>query len=69
MPSVEANATLVRRSWHAAVDLPVGTILESGHLSLLRPEGGISPAVDIRGRVVAQPIPAGAPITDADLDD
>ena len=69
MPSEEANATLVRRSWHAAVDLPVGTILESGHLSLLRPEGGISPAVDIRGRVVAQPIPAGAPITDADLDD
>ncbi|HKX68359.1 MAG TPA: N-acetylneuraminate synthase family protein [Intrasporangium sp.] len=68
MPSEEENATLVRRSWHAAVELPVGTVLDSGHLSLLRPEGGISPAVDIRGRVVARTIPAGAPVTHSDLD-
>jgi N-acetylneuraminate synthase/N,N'-diacetyllegionaminate synthase len=67
MPSEEENATLVRRSWHAAVDLPVGTVLDSGHLSLLRPEGGISPALDIRGRLVSRPIAAGAPVTDADL--
>ena len=68
MPSEEANATLVRRSWHAAIDLPVGTVLEGAHLSLLRPEGGISPALDIRGRVVSRPIPAGAPVTHSDLD-
>jgi N-acetylneuraminate synthase/N,N'-diacetyllegionaminate synthase len=67
MPSEEENATLVRRSWHAAVDLPAGTVLDSGHLSLLRPEGGISPALDIRGRLVSRPIAAGAPVTDADL--
>ena len=68
MPSEEANATLVRRSWHAAVDLPMGTILEGAHLSLLRPEGGVSPALDIRGRVVSRSIPAGAIATVADLD-
>ena len=68
MPSEEENATLVRRSWHAAVELPVGTVLDSGHLSLLRPEGGIRPAVDIRGRVVARTVPAGAPVTASDLD-
>lgn len=68
MPSEEQNATLVRRSWHAAVDLAVGTVLDSGHLALLRPEGGISPAVDIRGRVVSRSIPAGGPVTPSDLD-
>jgi len=67
MPSEQENATLVRRSWHAAVDLPAGTVLGGEHLSLLRPEGGLSPAVDLRGRVVATAVPAGAPITDADL--
>jgi len=68
MPSEEENATLVRRSWHAAVELAPGTVVEGRHLSLLRPEGGISPAVELRGRVVARDIVAGAPITDADLD-
>ncbi|MDC5697652.1 N-acetylneuraminate synthase family protein [Intrasporangium calvum] len=67
MPSEEENATLVRRSWHAAVDLPAGTVLRGEHLLLLRPEGGVSPAVDLRGLVVAADIPAGAPITHADL--
>jgi N-acetylneuraminate synthase/N,N'-diacetyllegionaminate synthase len=68
MPSEEENATLVRRSWHAAVDLPVGTVLDSRHVALLRPEGGIRPAVDLRGRVVSRSIPAGAPVTRSDLD-
>lgn len=68
MPSEEENATLVRRSWHAATDLPAGTVLDAGHLSLLRPEGGISPAVDIRGRRVVRPVDAGLPIVDADLE-
>jgi N-acetylneuraminate synthase/N,N'-diacetyllegionaminate synthase len=67
MPSEQENATLVRRSWHAATDLAEGTSLEEAHLSLLRPEGGISPAVDIRGRVVARQVAAGSPIVEDDL--
>jgi N-acetylneuraminate synthase/N,N'-diacetyllegionaminate synthase len=68
MPSEVENASLVRRSWHAASDLTPGTVLAEQHLSLLRPEGGISPAVDILGRVVARPVAAGAPIREGDLD-
>jgi N-acetylneuraminate synthase/N,N'-diacetyllegionaminate synthase len=66
-PSEEENAVLVRRSWHAAGDLRAGASLDGTDLSLLRPEGGISPAVEIRGRVLARDVAAGAPITDADL--
>ncbi|GAA6527314.1 N-acetylneuraminate synthase family protein [Intrasporangium sp. DVR] len=69
MPSEQENAVLVRRSWHAAVDLPAGTVLEGHHLSLLRPEDGLSPALDLRGRVIARAVAGGAPITDADLGD
>lgn len=68
-PSEEENAPLVRRSWHAAVDLTPGVRLAPDHLVLLRPEGGILPAVVIDGRVVARAVSAGAPITEADLAD
>ena len=67
MPSEVENAALVRRSWHAAADLPAGTVLAEEHLALLRPEGGVSPAVDIRGRSLARDVTAGAPLVDADL--
>src|SRR6478735_3213896 len=67
MPSEEENAVLVRRSWHAAHAMPAGTELAGTDLQLLRPEGGVSPAVDIRGRVLARAVGAGAPVTDADL--
>jgi N,N'-diacetyllegionaminate synthase len=67
MPSERENAALVRRSWHAATDLPAGTVLREEHLALLRPEGGVSPAVDIRGRALARPVLAGAPVVEADL--
>ncbi|MCG7323093.1 MULTISPECIES: N-acetylneuraminate synthase family protein [Arsenicicoccus] len=66
-PSEQDNAVLVRRSWHAAHGLRAGSTLEGTDLSLLRPEGGISPAVDIRGRVLARDVAAGAQIVDADL--
>jgi N-acetylneuraminate synthase/N,N'-diacetyllegionaminate synthase len=68
MPSEEENATLVRRSWHAAAALRAGTTLGDGDLQLLRPEGGVSPAVDLRGRVLSRDVAAGAPVTDADLE-
>ncbi|EWT07552.1 N-acetylneuraminate synthase [Intrasporangium chromatireducens Q5-1] len=67
MPSEEENATLVRRSWHAATDLPAGTVLNRADLTLLRPEDGISPAVDVGGRRLARAVRAGAPLTDTDL--
>jgi N,N'-diacetyllegionaminate synthase len=67
MPSEEENAVLARRSWHAAAELPAETVLTESHLSLLRPEGGISPAQDIRGRVLSRAVAAGAPITTEDL--
>ena len=68
MPSEEENARLVRRSWHAARSLRAGTTLGGADLQLLRPEGGVSPAVDIRGRVLATDVAAGAPVTAADLE-
>lgn len=67
MPSEVENAALVRRSWHAAADLTAGTVLGDQHLALLRPEGGVSPAVDIRGRALVRAILAGAPVVEADL--
>jgi N-acetylneuraminate synthase/N,N'-diacetyllegionaminate synthase len=67
MPAEEENAVLVRRSWHAAVDLAPGDVLSTEMLSLLRPEGGISPSVDVVGARVARPVPAGAPVTADDL--
>lgn len=66
-PSEEENAVLVRRSWHAAGDLEAGAVLDGGDLLLLRPEGGVSPRTDIRGRVLARPVAAGSPITSEDL--
>ncbi len=67
MPSESENATLVRRSWHAATSIPIGTVLDGTHLALLRPEGGISPAVEIRGRSVVREVRAGSPISEDDL--
>ncbi|MGZ4600904.1 MAG: N-acetylneuraminate synthase family protein [Oryzihumus sp.] len=67
MPAEEENAGLVRRSWHAAVDLQPGTVLAAEHLSLLRPEGGLSPAVDLFGASVTRHVAAGAPITIGDV--
>ena len=67
MPSEMENATLVRRSWHAGVDLPEGAEVREEHLRLLRPEGGVSPAVDIRGRVLVRAVAVGEPIKEEDL--
>ena len=67
-PSEQENATLVRRSWHAASRLPAGHVLSGDDLRLLRPEGGVSPAVDLRGRILAREVAAGAPVTPDDLE-
>jgi N-acetylneuraminate synthase/N,N'-diacetyllegionaminate synthase len=67
MPAEEENAALVRRSWHAATDLPAGTVLTHDHLALLRPEGGISPGIEIAGAILVRSVTAGSPITASDL--
>lgn len=59
MPSELENAPLVRRSWHAARDLPADHVLSADDLVPLRPETGVSVAVDIVGRTTTRPIPAG----------
>lgn len=68
-PAEEENASLVRRSWHAAGDLAVGHELRGADLALLRPEGGLSPAVELRGRRLRRAVAAGAQITAEDLED
>lgn len=64
MPAEEENAGLVRRSWHAAVDLSIGHTLTSEDLVALRPESGISPIVDIVGRRLEKPVAAGTAVTE-----
>jgi N-acetylneuraminate synthase/N,N'-diacetyllegionaminate synthase len=65
-PSEEENATVVRRSWHAVRDLAAGSVLAPGDAIALRPETGVSAAVDVVGSrltvdvVAGQPIPPGA---------
>lgn len=68
MPSEEPNAPLVRRSWHAAVDLVAGSAIADSDVVALRPEGGLAPSVDIIGRVLVSNVRGGYPITDADLE-
>jgi N-acetylneuraminate synthase/N,N'-diacetyllegionaminate synthase len=68
MPSEEENARLVRRSWHAARDLAAGTVLTAADVVLLRPEGGLGPAVELTGRVLARDVAAGSPVLGADLE-
>ena len=68
MPSEEENATLVRRSWHAGRDLPAGTVLGEADVVALRPESGVSVAVDITGRRLTRTVPAGSPLAPEDLE-
>lgn len=62
MPSEEANAHLVRRSYHAVRPLTRGSIIKAEDVAILRPEGGLKPSADVIGAVLSQDLPAGAPI-------
>lgn len=68
MPSEVENARLVRRSWHAAKDLPAGYILRSEDAVTLRPELGLAPAVVVVGARVLRAVSAGDPITRGDVE-
>lgn len=58
----QQTAALVRRSWHAARDLPAGTLLDAGDVVLKRPADGLPPAFDIIGRLLTIPLAADMPI-------
>jgi N,N'-diacetyllegionaminate synthase len=61
------TAALVRRSWHAARDLPAGTVLTARDLVLKRPASGLGPEQRIIGRRLMTTVPADSPITAAAL--
>jgi N-acetylneuraminate synthase/N,N'-diacetyllegionaminate synthase len=63
MPSELENAPLVRRSWHAARDLPAGHVLTEGDVVALRPETGISVAIDVAGRTTTRAVTGGEALT------
>ena len=67
MPSEVENAVLVRRSWHAAGDLPAGHILGPEDAVTLRPEHGLAPSVAVVGARVLRAIGTGDPITPGDV--
>ncbi len=66
-PAEAENSPLVRRSWHAARELPAGTRIGADDVVLLRPASGIAPAVDVVGRELAHDVPRGRPLRAADL--
>ncbi|KQY50245.1 MULTISPECIES: N-acetylneuraminate synthase family protein [unclassified Nocardioides] len=68
MPAEVENATLVRRSWHAARDLPSGHTLVPDDAVTLRPEHGLAPSTAVVGARVIRPVRAGDPITAADVE-
>ncbi|MDP5227246.1 MULTISPECIES: N-acetylneuraminate synthase family protein [Arthrobacter] len=67
MPSEEANASLVRRSYHVSRDLPAGTVITAADVAILRPEGGLAPSATVVGRTTARALSAGLPVLTEDL--
>lgn len=65
MPSEEANARLVRRSWHAARSLRAGERLGPQDLEALRPEAGIPVSRELVGYRLRRAVAAGEPLTEA----
>lgn len=62
-------AALVRRSWHATVDLPVGHILTAADMALKRPADGLLPGDDPTGRRLRVSRRADEPIRQDDIVD
>ncbi|WP_426939892.1 N-acetylneuraminate synthase family protein [Pseudarthrobacter sp. S6] len=67
MPSEEANAPLVRRSFHAARDIPAGFKLTADDVVILRPEGGLAPSAHVVGRMSKRFVAAGQQLLSGDL--
>lgn len=66
-PGEAETAQLVRRSWHAARDLPVGAVLSARDVALKRPATGLAPCFDPVGRRLTRARAADEPIHPADL--
>jgi len=67
MPSEEANASLVRRSYHAARDIAQGAVITADDVAILRPEGGLAPSSLVIGQTAARNVTAGAALLGEDL--
>lgn len=67
MPSEEANAPLVRRSYHAVRDIAPGAVITAEDVAILRPEGGLAPSALVIGRKAARGIATGAALLGEDL--
>jgi N-acetylneuraminate synthase/N,N'-diacetyllegionaminate synthase len=66
-PGEPETAALVRRSWHAARDLGVGTVLTESDLALKRPANGLAPDSPPVGRRLSRAVAKDRPITSGDL--
>jgi N-acetylneuraminate synthase/N,N'-diacetyllegionaminate synthase len=64
------NRSVVRKSLHAAVDIPAGTQLEEQHITVVRPATGLSPSnfSTVLGAQTVKELQAGEPI-DSELID
>ena len=63
------NLPTVRKSLHAATDLPAGTTIEARHLAIVRPVEGLSPRHRdaVVGARTTRDLAAGDPITEDDV--
>lgn len=66
-PAESANISIVRRSWHAAKHLRAGGRVTPSDVVALRPEVGISAAVDLVGARIIHDVPRGEPLTAQDV--
>lgn len=66
-PEEEANRFYVRRSVHAARNLPEGHVLGPGDVTLLRPEAGLPADARWQGLRLVRPVRRGDPITVDDV--
>lgn len=64
------NVSTIRKSLHAAVDIPAGTRLNEEHLDILRPADGISPALydDLLRTETVTAVQQGDPLTSSHVD-
>ncbi|MFT3886282.1 MAG: N-acetylneuraminate synthase [Flavobacteriales bacterium] len=60
-PSESVNIAIARKSIHAAVDIPKGTIITAAHLIMLRPGTGLSPMLvdEVIGKTAARDLAKG----------
>lgn len=67
MPEEVETARLVRRSWHAARDLPAGVTVSASDVVLKRPCTGLPPSRSPVGRRLDAGVAADAPLREEDL--